>query len=432
MSEQQEIQIFPHQQESSKVIGKTQTGNYIIKVHLLSNTETGNGDIYEYRDASEIPESFLKETIGLPVVDGHYNKELDTLFKQLEKEGKTDCEIRHALVEKSKDYSKGILDDVYTPGKITYNSINIPEVDLFGALEITDPVENKFIETHGRPSKEYTSIATFGPYVKTPDGKSVYKDLSKVRPFHIAFANNPAFGKHKAKVRGVCAGEKSECKRKLAFASLDHESINTDNNVINNMSEQLKTEIPNTPETKVVTTPGTDIPQEPKEVPGVVVKDIVADKPKQEQEEEDDQVRERPEPPAPKKEGNDELQTLKAQLEQQRKEIEDQKRTYRQDLLSFTIDPRIFKSEDELKSEKQRVMSIFENYNFNNEDAKWLVSKAYARQQSPAPTATGGEPAPKKPIYNSLFNVSDVTKSLEEEQSAPETKKGKRKIIAEY
>jgi hypothetical protein len=422
----EQIETIPHQQETSKLIGKNpKTGNHILKVHILSNTENFGGNTFQYDDVLSIPKSFIEEVVGLPAPKEHHHLEFNKLYQELEKQGKTDCEIRHAMVEKSKELSVGILDDVYLPDKISYNSTRIPVVDLYGTLEITDDEENKYIEKHGAPSKPYTSIATFGPHINTPDGKRVYTDLNKVRPFHIALVDNPAFGKQKAAVRGVCRDEKSVCRNLLMYQSLDtDESINTDSNVINNMtnkSAEVQTEIPNKPSevsSKEQTIPIVDAkintPEsitEKKEVPASVVKEEVPVKEEQKKES------------APNKsEGsnNKELEELRAQLEQQRKEIEERKRTYRNDLLAFTLDPKAFKSEEELNAEKQNVMSIFEQYNFSDDHAKWLVTKAFPRTQSATPD-------PKKTTaYNSiLYNSNDVAKSVPETASGANNNKTK-------
>jgi hypothetical protein len=431
---QQTIQMFPHQQEQSKVVGKI-ANNHIVKVHILSNEPNLGGHTYQYDDVKNIPESFLNELVGLPAPQEHDVPATNELYFKLEKEGKTDCEIRQALIESRKLKSVGIVDDVYRPVKISYNAV-IPEVDLYGTIEITDPVENEYIEKNGAPSHKYTSISTFGPYVVKPDG-IIYNELVRVRPFELALVKDPAFGKHKAFVRGVCKDEKSVCRNRLAYASVlpegivteKMESINTDSNVINNMSKQTA-EVPTVPEkTPENTVPATvkeivedktlNTPED-KKVPATVVKekDVVAPQQKEEQN------------PAPKNEsssGNKELDELRAQLEQTRKEVEERKRTYRNDLLSFTLDPKTFKSEEEYESEKNNVMSIFEKYNFSDDHAKWLVTKAFPRmQQTSAPNSEGN----KKPaVYNSIsYSPSEHIKSVSQStDSAPVSNSNNKK-----
>ncbi len=423
----EQIETIPHQQETSKLIGKNpKTGNNILKVHILSNTENFGGNTFQYDDVLSIPKSFIEEVVGLPVPMEHHHLEFNKMYEELEKQGKTDCEIRHAMVEKSKELSVGILDDVYIPDKISYNSTTrIPVVDLYGTLEITNEQENKYIDEHGAPSKPYTSIATFGPHVRTPDGKRVYTDLSKVRPFHIALVENPAFGKEKAMVRGVCKDEKSVCRNLLMYQSLDasaetNESINTDSNVINNMTNKSAVEVPEVKVENPVATVKDSAPKidaevktEKKEVPAAVVKeDVPVEQPQKEQAKEQSA-------PSNKSEDNNELERLKAQLEQQKKEIEERKRTYRNDLLAFTIDPKAFKSEEELNAEKQHVMNIFETYNFSDDHAKWLVTKAFPRTQSSA----AGPDAKKNLAYNSIvYNSNDYAKSVPEPSTENKTK----------
>ena len=157
--------------------------------------------------------------------------------------------------------------------------------------------------------------------------------LSKVRPFELALVKDPAFGKHKAMVRGVCRDEKTVCRNRLAYASVipeGIENINTDSNVINNMSNKNAVEVPEVKVENPVATvaavseenrkvdevPLKDDTVEKKEIPAAVVKEPV----KEEQS-------------APKNEtgNNKELDELRAQLEKQAKEIEERKRTYRND-----------------------------------------------------------------------------------------------------
>lgn len=416
----QQTQIFEHPQEQSKVVGKIGETNHIIKVHILSNTRNLAGHTYKYDDVKSIPDSFLNELVGLPTPKEHNHRELTPLYVKLEKEGKTDCEIRQAMIEHSKLKSVGIVDDVYRPAKISYNTI-IPEVDLYGTIEVTDPMENQYIEQHGEPSHRFTSISTFGPYVVDESNGVVYNDLGKVRPFELALVKDPAFGKNKAMVRGVCRDDKTICRNRLAYASVI-ENINTDSNDINNMSNKQAVEVPevktDTPVATVKDTapiveetkaPLPEVPED-KKVPAAVVKEeVITKEPVKEQS-------------APQTTGNKEIDELRAQLEKQAKEIEERKRTYRSDLLAFTLDPKAFKSEEELESEKQNVMSIFEKYNFSDDHAKWLVTKAFPRTQS-APNTENK----KGTVYNSLsYNPSDHIKSVStttEQQSAPKNKK---------
>ena len=96
-------------------------------------------------------------------------------------------------------------------------------------------------------------------------------------------------------------------------------------------------------------------------------------------------------------------------------------------LLSFTLDPKAFKSEEELESEKQNVMSIFEKYNFRDDHAKWLVTKAFPRTQSTPNTENGK----KGTVYNSLsYNPSDHIKSVSTD-SAPKNNNKKRIDLVE-
>ena len=243
-----QIQIFEHPQETSKVIGKIGANNHIVKVHILSNEPNLGGHTYQYDDVKNIPDSFMNELVGLPAPKEHDVAETNALYFKLEKEGKSDCEIRKALMENRKLKAVGVVDDVYRPVKVSYNAI-IPEVDLYGTIEITDPVENEYIEKNGEPSHRFTSISTFGPYIVNPDG-IVYNELVKVRPFELALVKDPAFGKHKAKVRGVCRDDKTTCRNRLAYASVP-ESINTDSNDINNMSN--KNAVVEVPEVKTET-----------------------------------------------------------------------------------------------------------------------------------------------------------------------------------
>ncbi len=430
MSTTKQIQILPHQQEQNEVIGRDKTtGNHYVKVHVLSNIENGNGCTVPYNDVSELPDSLLNEIVKLPATKGHNNKELDTLFKQWESEGRTDCEIRSLLMEKSKDFGIGILDDIYRPSKISYNSM-VPVVDLFGVVEITKPEENEYIQQHGSTSKPYTSIAMFGPVVKKPNGREVYRSLNEIRPFHIAFVDNPAFGKDKAKIRDVCSGDKDSCMKKMTYSSLLEESINTDKNVITYMSNKTP-EVPenSAPENKtpmqlseenrkIDQTPLSEVPEE-KKVPAVVVKeDVVKPEPVQKEQ------------PAPKNEDNKKesnsreeelIQKLKA-IEQER---EQDKRYFREKLVSLTIDPKAFKSEEEALAEKNKVMGFIEKYNLAHEDTEWVLSKGYPKISPPVD-------AKKVTAYNSiLYNASDVTKSVNVEQpTAPNNeKKNRSKLV---
>ena len=133
----QQTQIFEHPQETSKVIGKIGETNHIIKVHILSNTRNLAGHTYKYDDVKSIPDSFLNELVGLPTPKEHNHRELTPLYVKLEKEGLTDCEIRQKMIEHSRLKSVGIVDDVYRPAKISYNTV-IPEVDLYGTIEVTE------------------------------------------------------------------------------------------------------------------------------------------------------------------------------------------------------------------------------------------------------------------------------------------------------
>lgn len=438
MNDQQQVQMFSHQQEQSKVIGKnTNTGNYILKVHLLSNAEALNGNRYDYRDVSELPESFLNELVALPAVPDHFNKEMQDIYSKLNAEGKTDCEIRDVLLKRSKEVSMGVLDDIYRPGKLIFNSM-IPETELYGALEVTDPTENKYIDEHGEPSKKYTSIATAGEYMILENGKTVYTDMAKVRPFHIALANTPAFGKEKARIRGVCKGEKTICKNKLMFQSLDtnnNESINTHGNDNTNMSDLKQELVKDTPTAnKEIPAPTKKLDHEPP---------TAGDQERKEKQDQDE-ILKKPAPedkePAPnkspppegepttpnkkdegeeKKDDND----TEARLAKLTQELEDQKRTYRKSLLKFSVDPKAFKSEDELQSEQQRVMNILEGYNFKNEDAEWLVTRAFPKITTPQQTDKKGS----NPTYNSiLFDAASATKSYGDSSPPPPTVKKER------
>lgn len=421
-----QIQILPHQQEQNEVIGRDKTtGNHYVKVHVLSNIENGNGCTVPYNDVSELPDSLLNEIVKLPATKGHNNKELDMFFRKLDSEGRTDCEIRTALIEESKKFGVGILDDIYRPSKISYNSM-IPVVDLFGVVEITNQEENQYIQEHGSTSKPYTSIAMFGPVVKKPNGREVYRSLPEIRPFHIAFVDNPAFGKDKARVRDVCHGEKGECMKKMTYSSLLEESINTDKNVITYMSDSATKEIPKSVEEvpAAVTTPVIDnkTPEptktEVKEVPASVVKEPVKEPVKEQS--------------APQKESKEEKnnnsreQELANELERIKQEREQDKRYFREKLVSMTIDPKAFKSEEEAVAEKNKVMGFIEKYNLAHEDTEWVLSKGYPKiTVNPADTK-------KVTAYNSiLFDSSDVTKSVSQEQSAPtEQKKNRSKLIS--
>ena len=77
-------------------------------------------------------------------------------------------------------------------------------------------------------------------------------------------------------------------------------------------------------------------------------------------------------------------------------------------------------------------MAIFEKYNFSDDHAKWLVTKAFPRTTS-APTENNKKAGT---VYNSLsYNPSDHIKSVSTtEQSAPKSNSKKRTdlIVAEY
>jgi hypothetical protein len=430
-----QIQILPHQQEQNEVIARDKTtGNHILKVHVLSNIENGNGCTVPYNDVSELPDSLLNEIVKLPATKGHNNRELDTFFNKLESEGRTDCEIRTQLMEESKKFGVGTLEDIYRPSKVSYNSV-VPVVDLFGVVEITDPYENQYILENRVPSKPYTSIAMFGPVVKKPNGREVYRSLNEIRPFHIAFVDNPAFGKDKAKIRDVCSGDKDSCIKKMTYSSLLEESINTDKNVITYMSEsQNNKEIPTAPANKEAINTEVKVP-EPivkseapvketvKEVPAVTVKETVKEPivnkeesaPKKEVEENNNKSNSREE---------ELVQKLKA-IEQER---EQDKKYFREKLVSMTIDPKAFKTEEEALAEKQKVMGFIEKYNLAHEDTEWVLAKGYPKITAPAADAK------KVTAYNSiLYNPSDVTRSVTTE-SAPNQplsneKKNRNKLV---
>lgn len=417
-----QIQILPHQQEQNEVIARDKTtGNHILKVHLLSNIENGNGCTVPYNDVSELPDSLLNEIVKLPATKGHNNKQLDELFRKLDSEGKTDCEIRAAMMEESKKFGVGIVDDIYRPSKMSYNSI-MPIVDLYGVIEITDPYENQYIAEHGAPSNPYTSIAMFGPIIKKPNGREVYRSTKEIRPIHVALVENPAFGKEKAKVVDICSGDKTACFKQMTYSSLLEESINTYKNVITYMSESQNKEIPTAPVVPEATTVITSKTPEPnkevkseapvketvKEVPAVTVKETVKEP-----------VKEQPAPQNKEQEDKksnsreDELvQKLKA-IEQER---EQDKKYFREKLVSMTIDPKAFKSEEEAVAEKTKVMGFIEKYNLAHEDTEWVLAK-YPKVAD----------AKKVTAYNSiLYNASDVTKSVNTEQPAPTNEKKTR------
>ncbi len=445
MSSSKQIQILPHQQEQNEVIARDKTtGNHIVKVHVLSNIENGNGCTVPYNDVFELPDSLLNEIVKLPATKGHNNKELDALFRKLESEGRTDCEIRAALMEKSKEpgFGIGILDDIYRPSKVSYNSV-IPVVDLFGVVEVTDPYENQYILQNKITSNPFTSIAMFGPVVKKPNGREVYRSLNEIRPFHIAFVDNPAFGKDKARVRDVCSGDKDSCIKKMTYSSILEESINTDRNVIKYMSESTPKEIPTAPVKEVTAPNNTEVNKEQQPVAvksEAPVKETVKEVPATEvpvkESKLESQVDSKKEP-APNKQSesknnNSREDELAQELERIKQEREQDKRYFREKLVSMTIDPKAFKSEEEAVAEKNRVMGFIEKYNLAHEDTEWVLSKGYPKIQV--------TDAKKVTAYNSnnesggLFNISDVTKSTSYnstiQDSAPnKPKNNKNKLI---
>lgn len=426
MSTTKQIQILPHQQEQNEVIAKDKTtGNHILKVHVLSNIENGNGCTVPYNDVSELPDSLLNEIVKLPATRGHNNRELDILFKQLESDGKTDCEIRTALMEESRKFGVGVLEDIYRPSKISYNSV-MPVVDLFGVIEVTDPYENQYISEHGAPSNPYTSIAMFGPVMKKPNGREVYRSLSEIRPFHVALVKNPAFGKDKARVRDVCSGDKDSCMKKMTYSSLLEESINTDSNVITYMSETET--IPNSSTTEVKAETPTEVKPEAPKTPEVAAPVKEPKLEAQVDNKKESSTGGKDNEPAPK--SNNRENELAEELERIKQEREQDKRYFREKLVSMTIDPKAFKTEEEAAAEKSKVMGFIEKYNLAHEDTEWVLSKGYPKIQV--------MDAKKVTAYNSenggLFNISDVTKSTSynsksEEQSAPIKKNSRNKLI---
>jgi len=427
------MQILPHQQEENQLIGKnSETGNHIIKVHVLSNIENGNGCTVPYNDIKELPEPLLNEMVGLPVTPEHNNLELDELFRELESQGKTDCEIRQALIEKSRDGAIGTLFDIQKPSEISYNSV-MP--DLHGYVEITNKEENDYISVHKKPSKLFTSIALFGPVITKENGKKVYKSLNEIRPFHISFANNPAFGKVKALIRGVCKGTRDACRKELTFSSiLNNESINTNSNVNNNMSQQstastvqqqqevakeptvaketISDKVPQS-NIKEVTAPAEVLPLD---VLNKFENPLMTEQENKAAKESKNQPKENKEQEPVKEENKEQETEAQKRIAQLEKSVNEGKRVWREDFLESTIDQRLFKNEEDFTKEREHLLSVIEKYDIDRADVKWFVAKAYPK--------LAAETSGKKTMYNSrVYNPEDVTKSTQYNETVDSSKK---------
>jgi hypothetical protein len=245
--EQQQTQTqepIPEQPKVEVTGHNTSTGHNFLKVLGISNTKNLNNWQIPYNDYDEIPKKLLDSFIGKPYVDSHAHVILHEYHEQLKAEGKSNEEINKLMHEKSMDLKIGTIVDRFDPKPDD-------RVNVFYMVEIEDPKENEYINKNKRPTKEYSSPGVNGTLDRYENGDGVYH-LDDVLGFHITAAENPAYGKFLAKVRGVChKGMASECKRELGFASIiapnpyATENINTNVIINSSMSEQQsKTEVP--------------------------------------------------------------------------------------------------------------------------------------------------------------------------------------------
>src|ERR1044072_1358708 len=238
MSEMEQLQSV--EQPPVEVV-KQENGHAFLKVLGISNLKNLNNWQIPYNDMNELPKKFLDSFIGKPYVDSHANVVLHQLHEQLVAEGKTNEEINKEMHDKSMELKIGTIVDRFDPKEDD-------KVNVFYLVEIEDEKENEFIKTNKRPSKEYSSPGVNGTVDKFENGDRVYH-VDDVMGFHITAAENPAYGKFLAKVRGVChKGMASECKKELGFASVIapntvlSENINTNASINTDMS--AKTEVP--------------------------------------------------------------------------------------------------------------------------------------------------------------------------------------------
>lgn len=383
-------------------VEKIENGHAFLKVLGLSNTKNLNNWQIPYNDVDELPKQLLDSFIGKPYVDSHANVILGELHKKLVSEGKTNEEINKEMHDKSMELKIGTIVDRFDPKPDD-------RVNVFYMVEIEDENENKYIKEHGKPTKLYSSPGVNGTLDRYENGDGVYH-VDDVLGFHITAAENPAYGKFLAHVRGVChKGMASECKRELGFASIIapnialSENINTNANINTNMSDTTsKTEVP---ESKIneINTSGNEtmknIDSKTHEL------DASFNKKFQEQNEEFSKL----------KSNYDKLSTDYKTLE-----ASDSAKTKLlfNTMIESHVKPELFENNEEIvKKERENAYNFITKYKLDFDDAKDYLKKVYSKAEIIKPkeevkknSKDMKKETEKSDQYGELYNKEEYTK----------------------
>lgn len=436
-----------------ELLNKEHNGNHFLKVLLLSNKVNKNKWVIPYKKISELPKQLIESYKGLPYTKVHDNIRFDKIYFDMEREGKSMDEIYDKYIEVSNEIAIGHVDHVYTDedGEV-----------LYGQVEVTDPEENEYIRTYGKPSREYTSPAMHGIYDVLDCGTMQYRPET-AKAFHVAAVTKPAFLETEAKVKGICNKGSSELCRP-SYASFDDntppidplttvptENLNTNPTNINTiMSNQVSTpQSQNNESVKIHTDTNTQSPtikgfdHEDKYVTAEEEVNKRGNKLHNEQGEDElkapnEKKKENAEADIRKKvEEELKVKEMKAELARLVKEKEEQADFILGELINTHVPRSNFKKDEEYESETNNIKGFLKKYGINYNDAKWFITKAYSNKTSE--NSEGEKKEGKKGSQaqyagfmsgssHTLFNTDELTES----NGSNNNRKSTKPIVDEY
>lgn len=248
-AQQQTQQVHP-----SQIVDITQDdkNGYYLKVFLVDDSINAA----KWRIKTDYIPKHIDKFVGRPFIltKEHYHPlEFDSLNIDYNDVPST----VNKLLETQDKYKIGTIRKVE-------RSIN-PAQAAYGAtwnayVEITDPVAIQAFKNGYTP--RYVSASIF----RLNQNESP-QETTDFEPLHLAAVDNPAYGVHKAGVRGACQGNLGKCSKQLAQASEGYSSFVNSNptertvNLTNDNAEQQQQ--PNVTQHQTGTTPPADNAQSP-------------------------------------------------------------------------------------------------------------------------------------------------------------------------
>lgn len=207
MSQQEQQQLV----HPSQIVDITENDNkYFLKVFLVDDSINAA----KWRIKTESIPKHIEKFVGRPFIltKEHYHPlEFDSVPIDY---NDTQGTVKRLLAAQA-PYEIGTIRKVE-------RSIN-PAQAAFGAtwnayVEITDPVAIQAFKNGYTPRYVSASVFRLNEY-ESP------QETTDFEPLHLAAVDNPAYGIHKAGVRGTCSGNLNKCSKQLAQASTGYSSL---------------------------------------------------------------------------------------------------------------------------------------------------------------------------------------------------------------